>query len=244
MAQGIKVGIIGAGWPGVKHLEGYRATSGFQVVAVSDLIPSRRKALAQQAGAKTPAAEHADFEAILSDANVDAVSIALPNHLHAPVALKALKAGKHVLCETPPTLDASEAKKLAGAAEKAGKVLLFAAQRRFGAAEQAARQAIEKGYAGEVYHARASWMRTRGIPAGTGWYTDRSKSGGGAMIDTGLQVLDLAWYLMGKPRPLSVFAVMPRKLAPQAAAEGTVFDVEEAASVLVRFEGDKSLELS
>ena len=64
------------------------------------------------------------------------------------------------------------------------------------------------------------------------------------MIDTGLQVLDLAWYLMGKPKPLSVFAVMPKRLAPQAAAEGTVFDVEEAASVLVRFEGDKSLELS
>jgi predicted dehydrogenase len=242
MAQAIKVGIIGAGWPGLKHVEGYRATGGFQIAAVSDLIPSRRKGLAQQAG--TSVAEHADFEAILKDANIGAVSICLPNHLHAPVALKALKAGKHVLCETPPTLDAAEAKKLAAAAEKAGKVLLFAAQRRFGGAEQAARQAIEKGYAGDVYHARASWMRTRGIPAGTGWYTDKSKSGGGAMIDTGLQVLDLAWYLMGRPKPLSAFAVMPRKLAPQAAAEGSIFDVEEAASVMVRFEGDKSLELS
>ena len=75
MAQAIKVGIIGAGWPGVKHAEGYRATSGFQVAAVSDLIPSRRKALAQQAG--TNVAEHADYEAILKDANIAAVSIAV-----------------------------------------------------------------------------------------------------------------------------------------------------------------------
>jgi predicted dehydrogenase len=242
MAQGIRVGIIGAGWPGVKHAEGYRATPGFQVAAVSDLIPSRRKGLAQQAGANV--AEHADYEALLSDGNIGAVSIALPNHLHSPVALKALKAGKHVLCETPPTVDASEAKKLAAAAEKAGKVLLFAAQRRFGGAEQASHQAVAKGFAGDVYHARASWMRTRGIPAGTGWYTDKSKSGGGAMIDTGLQVLDLAWHLMGQPRPVSAFAVMPRKLAPQPLPGGATFDVEEAASVIVRFEGDKSLELS
>lgn len=241
MAQGIKVGVIGAGWPGVKHVEGYRATPGFQVAAVADLIPARRRGLAQQAGANV--AEHADYEALLADDAVAAVSVALPNHLHAPVALRALKAGKHVLCETPPTLDAAEARKLAAAAEKAQKVLLFAAQRRFGGAEQAAHQAVAKGYAGDVYHARASWMRTRGVPAGTGWYTDRAKSGGGAMIDTGLQLLDLAWHLMGQPRPLAAFAVMPAgKLA--SPAEGATFDVEEAAAVLVRFEGDRSLELS
>ena len=51
--------------------------------------------------------------------------------------------------------------------------------------EYGLRQAIAKGYAGEVYHARASWMRTRGIPIGTGWFIDKSKSGGGALIDIG-----------------------------------------------------------
>src|SRR5688572_32927671 len=176
MAQGMKVGILGAGWPGARHAEGYKAAGGFQVAAVADLIPGRRKALIQQFPGAT---EYADAQHLVNDRSIEAVSVCLPNHLHAPVALAALKAGKHVLCETPPTLNAGEAKKLAAAAAKAGKVLLYAAQRRFGGAEQAAAQALAKGYAGEVYHARASWMRTRGVPAGTGgWFTDKSKAGG------------------------------------------------------------------
>jgi predicted dehydrogenase len=157
--------------------------------------------------------------------------------------LAALKAGKHVICETPPVLNAGEAKKLAGAAAKAGKVLLYACQRRFGGAEQAARLTIDKGYVGEAYHARASWMRTRGIPAGTGWYTDKSKAGGGALMDLGVQMLDLAWHLLGQPRPTSAYAIFNQRyrgaLPPEVA-----YDVEDAGFALLKFEGGKSLELS
>ena len=154
------------------------------------------------------AREVADYAELIKDPNIDAISICLPNHLHLPAATAALRAKKHVICETPPALNAHEAKRIAAAAGKSGKVLLYAAQRRFGGGEQAARQAVEKGYAGEVYHARATWMRTRGIPVGSapvapgsppgtgsGWYADRSKSGGGAVMDLGVQMLDLA------PRP-------------------------------------------
>ena len=150
MAQAIRVGIMGAGWPGRKHAEGYKGAGGFEVTAVADLIPGRRKAIVQVfPGAR----EFTDANALLNDPQVDAVSICLPNDLHAPLALAALKAGKHVICETPPTTNASDAKKLVAAAAKAGKVLLYAAQRRFGGAEQAAEQALAKGYAGEIYHA-------------------------------------------------------------------------------------------
>jgi predicted dehydrogenase len=148
-----------------------------------------------------------------------------------------------VLCETPPARDGSETKKMAAAASKAGKVLLFAAQRRFGAAEQAAAQAIEKGYIGEAYHARVSWMRTRGIPQGTGWYTDKSKSGGGVMVDLGAQLLDLGWMLLGRPNPVSASAIVHERFR-SLATEGQTFDVEDAAFVLMRFEGGKSMELS
>ena len=240
MAQAIRVGIAGAGWPGQKHAEGYKAAGGFTVAAVADLIPSRRKALLQQFPG---AAEWADANALVEDKTIEVVSVCLPNHLHAPVALAALKAGKHVVCETPPTLTASEARKLSAAAAKAGKVLLYAAQRRFGGAEQAAAQAIEKGYAGDVYHARASWMRTRGVPTGTGWFTDRAKSGGGAMIDLGVQMLDLAWSLLGQPRPLSAYAVHHERLK-DVGPNARTFNVEDAGFALLRFEGGKSLELS
>jgi len=154
-----------------------------------------------------------------------------------------LRKGKHVLCELPPALNAAEARRLESAAAKSGKILLYAAQRRFGAAEQAAHQALAKGYAGEVYHARASWTRTRGIPIGTGWFTDRARSGGGALIDLGSRMLDLAWYLMGEPTPHSVFAVAYQKFHSLVPA-GITDDVEDSALALVRFEGGKSLELA
>ena len=240
MAHGIRVGIIGAGWPGTKHAEGYKAAGTFQVAAVADLIPSRRNALLQQFPG---AAEHADAQAVVDDESIEVVSVCLPNHLHAAVATAALKSGKHVVCETPPALSGVEAKKMAAVAAKSGKVLLYAAQRRFGGAEQAAVQALGKGYAGDVYHARASWMRTRGIPTGTGWFTDRAKSGGGAVVDLGVQMLDLAWSLLGQPRPLTAFAVTHHRFR-DAAPTGPTYDVEDAAFALVRFEGGKSLELS
>src|SRR5205814_3056261 len=131
------------------------------------------------------------------DEDIDAVSGCLPNRLRAPVTIAALRAGKHVLCEKPPALSAAEAKKIESAATKAGKIVMYSTQRRFGGAEQAAKQAIDKGYAGEVYHARGTWMRTRGIPIGTGWFIDKSKAGGGALIDIGVHLLDLAWHLLG-----------------------------------------------
>jgi predicted dehydrogenase len=163
--------------------------------------------------------------------------------MHLPIVLAALKAGKHVICETPPALGAAEAKKLAAAAEKAGKTLLYGFQRRFGGSEQAARQAIDKGYIGEAYHVGASWMRTRGIPTGTGWYADRARSGGGVMIDMGIQLLDLAWSLLGQPRPTSAFAIANQRFKGIAPPE-VPYDVEDAAFVLLKFDGGKSIELS
>jgi predicted dehydrogenase len=253
MAQAIRVAILGAGKPGVRHAEGFKAAGGYQIAAVADLIPQRRKALMEAFGV---AREVADYAELIKDPNIDAVSICLPNHLHLPAATAALRAKKHVICETPPALTAAEAKRIAAAAGKSGKVLLYAAQRRFGGGEQAARQAIEKGYAGEVYHARATWMRTRGIPvgsapvapgsppgAGSGWYADRSKSGGGAVMDLGVQMLDLARDLMGSPRAVSVFAATSDRYRAERSPHAPA-DVEDTFFALVRFEGGRTLELS
>ena len=117
MAQATKVGIIGAGWPGRKHAEGYQGSGGFSVLAVADLIPSRRRAVMEQFKAQR---EYAEAEALIADKDVEVVSVCLPNHLHLPVTLAALKAGKHVVCETPPTVNAAEAKKIAAQADAVG----------------------------------------------------------------------------------------------------------------------------
>jgi predicted dehydrogenase len=210
-------------------------------MAVADLIPARRQKLLGEFGIQK---EYASAEELLKDKELDVVSVCVPNDLHVTVTLAALKAGKHVVCETPPGVSVSEAKRIQKAAEKAGKVVLYGMQRRFGANEQAARQAILKGFAGDVYHARASWTRTRGVPIGTGWYTKKEKSGGGAMADLGVQMLDVAWYLMGQPKPVSVFGVSHAKFGTGMVPAEVGFDVEDAGFALIRFEGGKSLELS
>jgi len=240
MAQTIRIGIIGGGWPGKAHARGYQAASGYKLAAVADLIPERRKALMKEFDI---AGEFSEARDLLASDEIDAISLCLPNHLHASVAVAALKAGKHVLCEMPPAMTVKEARQIEAGAVKAQKVVLYAAQRRFGGNEQAARQAIGKGYAGTVYHARSAWARTRGIPIGTGWFTDRAKSGGGALIDLGAHVLDLAWFLLGQPRPTSAFGATHRRLGGPAPNEAAG-DVEESAFAMVRFEEGKSLELA
>ena len=236
----IRVGIIGGGWPGQTHAKGYLAAGGYKVAAIADLIPSRReKFLTEHAGAK----QYADANDLLADKDIDAVSVCLPNFLHAPITVAALKAGKHVMCEKPPAINVKEAKQIERAAAKAGKIVMFSVQRRFGGAEQAAKQAIDKGYAGDAYHARGTWMRTRGIPMGTGWFIDKSRAGGGALIDIGVHLLDLSWYLLGQPRPISAYGITHTRFA-HTLEEGKKIDVDDAAFAMIRFEGGKSLELA
>jgi len=241
MSHTVRVGIIGGGWPGKAQARGYAATTGFKIMAIADLIPERRKAMMDEFHIP---AEFAEATELIEKGDVDAVSICLPNHLHAPTAIAALKAGKHVLCEYPPTTSVKEAKAIERAAAQAQKVVLYAAPRRFGACEQAAEQTIVKGYAGGVYHARAAWMRTRAVPVGTGWFTDKSRSGGGALVDIGLHMLDLAWRLLGQPRPVAAFGMTHRRFLPTDPGQGTPADVEDAAFAMLRFEAGKSLELA
>lgn len=241
MAETVRVAILGGGWPGSAHARGYLSAGGFKLAAVADLIPERRKKM--MAEFQIPR-ESADAMELIKDKEIDAVSICLPNELHLPMTLAALKQGKHVLCEKPPALDAGEARRMNAAALKAGKVLMYSLQRRFGGHEQAAKLAIAKGWIGEAYHVRCVWTRTRGFPLGTGnWYTQKGKSGGGALLDTGLHMLDIAWFLLGQPRPLSAFGVTHARftgvLPPEAAA-----DVEDAAFAMLRFENGKSIELA
>ncbi len=257
MAGAIRVAILGAGKIAARHAEGFQAAGGFQIAAIADLIPPRRRALADAFGVKDVTREVADANELLNDPGIDAFSVCLPNHLHASVATASLRAGKHVVCETPPVLNAIEAKRLSAAAARSGKVLLFAAQARFGPNERAARQAIEKGYAGEIRHVRAAWMRTRAIPAGAsfaasgsiepggvgvGWYADKSRSGGGVLMDLGSQILDVAHDLLGRPRPMSVFATTQSQFVQSAVPIAD--PVEDTVFALMRFEGGKTLELS
>src|SRR5690349_2232693 len=109
MSQPVRVGIIGAGWPGGAHARGYAEAGGFRVVGVADLIPGRRQKLIADLGAAASGArEYPDAKTLLADKSIDAVSVCVPTYLHALVALEALRKKKHVICEKPPALDAAE----------------------------------------------------------------------------------------------------------------------------------------
>ncbi|MEN9937860.1 MAG: hypothetical protein RLZZ387_4439 [Chloroflexota bacterium] len=236
--QDVRVGIIGAGWPGERHTEGYIATPGCRVVAIADAVAERGASFASQFGqlqGGEPLRVYADYNALLADGDIDAVSVALPNFLHHPASVAALRAGKHVLCEKPPALNYEQAREMAELASSSGKLLAFAFQRRFSPAVEALHQLIGSGELGEIYHARAVWTRAWGVPKGVGgWFTDPAKAGGGSLIDIGVHVLDMGWFLMGCPAPATVSGQVFNKYPEQTKTDDSAF-------ALVRFADGRSL---
>jgi predicted dehydrogenase len=232
-------GIIGAGWPGEQHAKAIAAIEGAQLRSCADTDPERLRIFGHT---YKPAHRFNDFRELLRDPQLDAAIICLPNFLHFPASLAALEAGKNVLCEKPPTMNAAEMKVLRDEAAKRRLIYFFGRQFRFTPALRTAREIIGQGKLGTVYRARATWVRSRGIPPGVGsWFTDKKRSGGGALIDIGVHALDTAWFLMGTPRPVSISAKVFRNFAYLVPAR--VFDVEDEAHAFIRFENEAIVEL-
>src|SRR6201984_2339039 len=237
VSQWINVGIVGLGWPGERHAEAISAWPVGTVDADCDVTVERLKAFADVFGLKRVFTR---FDEMLLDPDLAAVVISLPNSLHYPFSLKALRAGKHVLCEKPPTMNAAQMRTLHDEAQNRGLIYYFGRQMRFSPAMETARRIISERRLGGIYFAETMWVRSRGTPAGIdGWFTDRSKAGGGAMIDLGVHAVDAAWYLMGTPQPRAVSAQTYQKF-PQL-VESKVFDVEDNAYGMIRFENSATL---
>ena len=133
--------------------------------------------------------------------------MALPNALHAPVAIRAFEAGKHVLAEKPLAMNAAEGQRMVETARRLDRKLMMHFNTRFNPMSLAVKRAIRDGALGHIYFARSIWHRKRGIPQLGGWFTQKSMSGGGALIDLGVHRLDLALWLMDYPAPVSVTGV-------------------------------------
>src|SRR5256886_1364975 len=239
MKKELTVGIIGTGWPGQQHAIALAEIPDVQLRSCADTNSERLRRFAETYCLES---SFDDYQELLRDRDLDAAIICLPNFLHFPASLAALEAGKHVFCEKPPTMNAAEMKVLRDEAEKRGLIYFFGRQFRFTPAVRTARDIIAEGRLGKIYRARASWIRSRGIPAGIGlWFTDKKRSGGGALIDIGVHALDTAWYLMGTPRPVSISAKVFRNFAHLV--EVPIFDVEDEAHAFIRFATDTVVEL-
>jgi len=197
----IRIGIVGAGVMARFHAQGFRQ-AGAEVVALAD--PGRERALASAAELAIPAV-HPDLAAMIAAERLDAVSLAIPNHLHAPLAIQALAAGLHVFCEKPPARNAAEAQSMRRAALDSGRVLRFNLNNRCRPESLALRTAVRAGGIGRLNGIQAVWVRRSGIPGFGGWFTTRACSGGGPLIDL-VHMLDLGLWLAGYPAAEHVLA--------------------------------------
>lgn len=143
-----------------------------------------------------------DYKELLANPDVDAVSICVWNNQHAEISIAALNAGKHVLCEKPPAITVEQAEAMKQASIDNQKLLMIGFVRRFGSDVETAKDFIDMGVIGKIYYAKTACLRRRGNPGG--WFSDKSRSGGGPLIDLGVHMIDLARYLMGKPNPVTV----------------------------------------
>ena len=243
----IKIAIVGAGGMADYHIQGFRA-GGAEVVAIADRNLEAAKAFATEQDIPEVFASLTDM---LSETELDAVSIITPNKFHKPLAIEALTAGVHVFCEKPPALSAVETIEMRDAATKAGKTLMFNFNNRARPESYAMMQYINDGSIGKINSCQAVWMRRTGIPGFGGWFTTKALSGGGPVIDL-LHMIDLALYFMGYPEPEYVMAQTFNDFIDNKAfkgpwgipdVEGGVTDVESACHGFVRFKDGQVMSL-
>lgn len=240
----IKVGVIGTGSISNEHIRAYQKHPAVELAALCDIEETRVRDMGAKYGVKNLFTDPGRM--LSSMPELDAVSICTWNSAHAPCAIAALRAGKHVLCEKPMAVTAAEAEAMRQTALENDRLLMIGFVRRFGNDCAILRDFIDVGYFGELYYAKAAYLRRNGCPGG--WFGDKARSGGGPLIDLGVHVIDLVRYLFGNPRPVSVYGAAFRKLADRNHIKGPagyvsagrtgreISDVEDFASAMIRFD--------
>ena len=240
----VRIGVIGVGSIGTVHTKAYAKVPDAEVVAMCDILPDRLKAKAAEFGiSKT----YADYKKLLADKQIDAVSVCVPNNMHAPIAIAALNAGKHVMLEKPMTLNPDLARDIIAARDKSGKQLQMGMVWRQKDEAQLVKKIISEGKLGKIYQIRVKLIRRRGIPGLGGWFTTKACSGGGGLIDIAVHFLDLVMWATDYWDPTRVSAKVYSKFgspikdyhyismwAGPPKLDGT-FDVDDYAAGFVRF---------
>ena len=138
-----------------------------------------------------------DYNVALNDNEVDVVYVLTPNFAHYTVAMDAIKAGKHVFCEKPITINYKLSCEMAEAANNAGKILNIGVCNRYHKSVEILHDMIAEGKFGKLYHVCCSFRCFRSIPGLGGAFTTKEQSGGGVLIDWGVHFLDLILYILG-----------------------------------------------
>ena len=231
MTAPLRLGIVGAGAvTQVAHLPVLRRMKEVEVVALCDGDLPKARALAARFGVSNA---YDDIEELLGAETLDALLIATPNHLHESHVLAALSAGLHALVEKPLATSLQGAQRIVKAAQKRERVVMVGMNHRYRSDVGTVRGFVQSGELGQIDSVQGAWHVFRPSRAQLGWRQRRAESGGGAMLDLGLSVLDLGLWLAGNPKPVRVSATLDRP--------GGERGVEHSGSAFVVCEGGESI---
>ena len=258
----LKVALVGTGGICGTHMRlGYSKRDDVEVVACADIDFAKAQRFAEKWNIPKV---FDSVEALLAGSDPDIVDVCTWPAAHAVVSIAAANAGKHVICEKPTCHNMEHALALRDAVKKNGIIFELAVPQRYRREAMTIRDLVDKGEFGDVFYGKTSYNRQRGIPGG--WFSCTKYSGGGPIIDIGVHRIDLAWYLMGCPKPISVSATASYRIGDyrdektkEILSRGTYdevtdnnawvgtlvpdykFDVEDSACGFFRFENGASL---
>jgi predicted dehydrogenase len=205
----VRMGVVGMGmgrWNGRAIARNPRSA----VTALCDLFEDRMQEYAREL--PEPVKFYTDYKQLCRDPEIDAIFVGTPNQMHVPVALEALRNGKHVLITKPLSDSLDAARTLVDEAERSRLVAMMSLTIRYEAETQHLGTMSADGQFGEIYYARSRSVRRSGIPSWSLGFVDH---GGGAWRDMGVHMLDAAWWIMGRPHPVSVLGVAGAKFGPR-----------------------------
>lgn len=245
----LKFGIIGCG--GIadgKHFPALSKLSDeLEIVGFCDIIEERAKNAASKYGT-LDAIVTTDYKELLKREDIDVVHVLTPNVSHAEITVAALYAGKHVMCEKPMAINYEEAKLMLDAEKKTGKKLTIGYQNRFRVDSLATYSACRNQELGDIYFGKAHAVRRKGVPT-WGVFPDKSKQGGGPLIDIGTHALDLTLWFMDNYEPEMVVGSTYQKLSgnPMGNMFGDwnpdTFETEDSAFGFIKMKNGATIQL-
>ncbi len=244
----MKVAIIGCGTiANRQHIPAYLKNEKAEIKYFCDIIPERAQKAVEDYGCGIAVTDYHD---VLSDPEIEAVSICTPNNVHATISIDAMRAGKNVLCEKPAARTYAEALEMQKVQHETGKVLNIGVCNRFHNGVKTLKKLIDEGAFGDIFHVYISFRAFRSIPGLGGDFTTKAVAGGGALIDWGVHFLDIVMFCCGDPKPLTVTSETFCKLGKNISEyvyPGTMWagppkldgicDVEDSVTALIRTEG-------
>lgn len=232
MKDPIRLGVVGAGAIAqLAHLPVLAKMRGASLVAVCDNDRPKARSLADRFGIPDT---FTDIEDLLELDDLDAVVVATPNHLHEPHVLSALAAKRHVLCERPLALTTRGVERILSAAARVDCKVAVANNHRYRTDVQTLARFIQGGELGKVNGIRGGAYHFKRSPEG--WRFRRAEAGGGAFLDYGVPLLDLALWLADFPEPVRVTAHMDRARGAASVEDTMVVHLECASGVSFLFD--------